>query len=95
MLIFKNKLVDIEASEIESRLKKFRLNLSDGDSLTGESYDNSSIDQVYSCAEETLKKKFKRQRLSTSEKLYLQACCESKNSNQINYLWLSSFRSNY
>ena len=71
MLIFKNKLVDIEASEVESRLKEFRLNLSDDDSLTGEFHGHTSTDLVYPCAEETLKKRFKRQRLSTSEKLYI------------------------
>ena len=71
ILIFKNKLVDIEASEVESRLKEFRLNLNDDDSLTEEFHGHSSTDQVYPCVEETLKKRFKRQRLSTSEKLYI------------------------
>ena len=70
--IFKDKLIDIETSEVESRLKKFWLKLSDdNDSLAEGFHEYSDMDQVYRCAEESLKKRFKRQRLSTSEKLQI------------------------
>ena len=70
-LVFNKRLIEIEASQVEYRLNKFWLGLSDDDSITGKLHGYSSVEQVYSRVEETLKRRYKRQRLSTSEKLHI------------------------
>ena len=70
-MIFGKKLFDIQASEIESRLNKFWLNMNNEDSLAEWLDDWSVIDPIYPSAEVTIKERCKRQRLSTSEKLYI------------------------
>ena len=70
-MILGKKLFDIQASEVESRLNKFWFNMNNEDSLAEWLDDWSVIDPIYPSAEVTIKQRCKRQRLSTSEKLYI------------------------
>ena len=70
-IIFGKKLLDIQASEIESRLNKFWLNMNNGDSFDDWLDDWSLIDPIYLSAEVTIKQRCKRQRFNTYEKLYI------------------------
>ena len=91
-MVFREKLIDIQTSEIEFKLTKFWLNISDEDSMIEGLDDCSSINPIYPGVEETIKKRNKRQRVGTFENfIYIQTSCRPKHSNQRDSIWLPPF----
>ena len=95
-LIFGSKLIDFETSEVEFKFKKFWLNLEDDENSQTEGFQKYlDIDQAYPSAEETLKKRSKRQRLIFPEKLWIyKQVVIFEGSNSFDCIQLSSSRSN-
>ena len=72
--IFRDKFIDIKTLEVESRLKRFWLELNNGDYLLGIGFhEYLGMDHVYPCTEENLKKKLNYKDWAPLKITYLKA----------------------